>query len=64
LGNLRVLDALAQAGGLLAGACPEIIVVQANGTAQRLSVRKLFDGLHPELNVRVGMGYQITVPEC
>ena len=64
LGNLRVLAALVQAGGLLPGAGPEIIVEQANGTAQRLSVRKLFDGLHPELNIPVGMGSQITVPEC
>ena len=47
LGNLRVLAALAQAGGLLPGAGPEIIVEQANGTTQRLSVRKLFDGLRP-----------------
>ena len=64
LGNLRVLAALAQAGGLLPGAGPEIVVEQANGTTQRLSVRKLFDGLHPELNIPVGVGAQITVPEC
>ena len=55
LGNLRVLDALAQAGGLLPGAGPEIIVEQPDGTTQRLSVRKLFDGLHPELNILVGV---------
>jgi polysaccharide biosynthesis/export protein len=64
LGNLRVVDALSQAGGLLPVAGPEIIVEQANGTTERLSVRKLFDGLHPELNIRIGMGSQITVPEC
>jgi polysaccharide biosynthesis/export protein len=64
LGNLRVLTALVQAGGLLPEAGPEIIVEQPDGTTQRLSVRKLFDGLHPELNIRVGMGSQITVPEC
>jgi polysaccharide biosynthesis/export protein len=63
LGNLRVLTALVQAGGLLPGAGPEIIVEQANGTTQRLSVRKLFDGLHPELNIPVGVGAQIMVPE-
>jgi polysaccharide export outer membrane protein len=64
LGNLRVLGALAKAGGLLPEAGPEIIVEQPDGTTQRLSVRKLFDGLHPELNIRVGTGSQITVPEC
>jgi polysaccharide export outer membrane protein len=63
LGNLRVLTALVQAGGLLPGAGPEIIVEQPNGTTQRLSVRKLFDGLHPELNIPIGMGSQIMVPE-
>ena len=56
LGNLRVLGALVEAGGLLPGAGPEIIVEQANGAAQRLSVRKLFDGLHPELNIPIVMG--------
>jgi polysaccharide export outer membrane protein len=64
LGDLRVLSALVEAGGLLPGAGPEIIVEQANGTTQRLSVRKLFDGLHPELNIPLGIGSQITVPEC
>jgi protein involved in polysaccharide export with SLBB domain len=49
LGNLRVLGALIEAGGLLPGAGPEIDVEQANGTIQRMSVRELFDGLHPEL---------------
>jgi polysaccharide export outer membrane protein len=65
LGNLRLLGVrLAQAGGLLPGAGPEVIVEQPDGTTQRLSVRKLFDGLHQELNIRVGLGSQITVPEC
>jgi polysaccharide biosynthesis/export protein len=64
LGNLRVLGALVQAGGLLPGAGPEIIVEQPNGTTQRLSVKKLFDGLHPELNIPIGVGTQISVPEC
>ena len=64
LGNLRVLGALAQAGGLLSEAGPEIIVEQPDRATQRLSVRKLFDGLHPELNILVGVGAQIMVPEC
>jgi polysaccharide biosynthesis/export protein len=64
LGDLRVLGALSQAGGLLPDAGPEIIVEQANGGVQRLSVRELFDGLHPELNIPLLAGAQIRVPEC
>jgi hypothetical protein len=64
LGNLRVLAALFQAGGLLPEAGPEIIVDQPDGTTQRVSVRKLFDRLHPERNIPIGAGAQITVPEC
>jgi polysaccharide export outer membrane protein len=64
LGDLRVLGALSQAGGLLPEAGPEIIVEQADGTSQRISVRELFDGLHPKLNIPVLAGAQIRVPEC
>lgn len=64
VGDLRVLDALSQAGGLLPEAGLEITVEQANGSSQRLSVRELFDGLHPQLNVRVHAGALIRVPEC
>ena len=64
LGDLRVLGALSQAGGLLPDAGPEIILEQANGSAQRISVRQLFDGLHPELNIPVTAGGQIRVPQC
>lgn len=64
LGDLRVLDALSQAGGLLPEAGPEIIVEQANGSSQRLSVRELFDGLHPNVNILVAAGAKIRVPEC
>jgi polysaccharide biosynthesis/export protein len=64
VGNLRLLGALSQAGGLLPEAGPEIIVEQANGAMQRLSVRKLFDGLHPELNILILAGAQIRVPQC
>jgi polysaccharide biosynthesis/export protein len=63
-GNLRVLGALSQAGGLLPDAGPEIIVEQANGSLQRLSVRELFDGLHPQLNIPILAGAQIRVPQC
>jgi polysaccharide export outer membrane protein len=69
IGNLRLLDALSQAGGLLPEAGPEVIVEQgngeqANGSMQRLSVRQLFDGYHPELNILVHAGAQIRVPQC
>jgi polysaccharide export outer membrane protein len=64
LGNLRLLAALSQAGGLLPEAGPEIIVEQADGRTHRVSVRNLFDGLHPELNIPIFPGAQIRVPQC
>src|ERR1700733_734401 len=64
IGNLRLLDALSQAGGLLPEAGPEVIVEQANGSMQRLSVREIFDGFHPQLNIRILAGAQIRVPSC
>jgi polysaccharide export outer membrane protein len=64
IGNLRILSALSQAGGLLPDAGPEVIVEQANGSTQRLSVRQLFDGYHPELNILIRAGAQIRVPQC
>ncbi len=64
VGNLRLLEALSQAGGLSPEAGPEVIVEQGNGTMQRLSVRQLFDGYHPELNILVHAGAQIRVPQC
>jgi polysaccharide export outer membrane protein len=64
LGDLRLLDALGQAGGLLPEAGPEIIVEQANGSSQAISVRELFDGLHPRLNIPVIAGARIRVPQC
>jgi polysaccharide export outer membrane protein len=64
VGDLRLLGALSQAGGLLPDAGPEIIVEQANGSLQRLSVREIFDGFHPQLNIRIFAGAQIRVPVC
>jgi polysaccharide export outer membrane protein len=64
IGNLRLLDALSQAGGLMPEAGPEVIVEQANTQMQRLSVRQLFDGYHPELNILIHAGAQIRVPQC
>src|ERR1700761_746097 len=62
IGDLRLLGALSQAGGLLPEAGPEIVVEQANGSMLRMPVRQLFDGLHPELNIRILAGAQIRVP--
>src|SRR3984957_13021676 len=42
LGDLRVLGALSQAGGLLPEAGPEIIVEQPDGSSRRRSVKELF----------------------
>jgi polysaccharide export outer membrane protein len=64
VGDLRLLGALSQAGGLLPEAGPEIVVEQASGSLQRLSVRKIFDGFHPQLNIRILAGAQIRVPAC
>jgi polysaccharide biosynthesis/export protein len=64
IGNLRLLAALSQAGGLLPNAGPEVIVEQAYGSMRRLSVRQLFDGFHPELNLLIRPGAQIRVPQC
>jgi polysaccharide biosynthesis/export protein len=64
VGNLRLLAALSQAGGLLPEAGPEVIVERANGSSQRVLVRDLFDGRHPELNIPIEAGAQIRVPEC
>jgi polysaccharide export outer membrane protein len=62
VGDLRLLGALSQAGGLLPEAGPEIIVEQPEGSFERLSVRELFDGFHPQLNIRLLAGAQIRVP--
>jgi polysaccharide export outer membrane protein len=62
LGDLRLLDAISQAGGLLPEAGPEITVERSDGSSQRISVRDLFDGLHPELNVAIFAGARIRVP--
>jgi polysaccharide biosynthesis/export protein len=63
IGNLRLLGALSQAGGLLPEAGPEISVEQATGPIQHISVRELFDGSHPELNIPILAGAQIRVPQ-
>ena len=63
LGNLHVLNALSQAGGLVPDAGPEVIVESAGGQIQRLSVRELYDGHHPELNLPIVAGTKIRVPQ-
>jgi polysaccharide export outer membrane protein len=63
-GSTRLLDALNDAGGLLPEAGPEIVIERASGGSQRVSVRQLFDGRHPELNLAIMGGDQIRVPEA
>ena len=63
-GNTRLLDALNDAGGLLPETGPEIVIERRDGDSQRLSVRQLFDGRHPELNLPIRGGDKIRVPEA
>ena len=62
--DLHVLSALSQAGGLTADAGAEIFVEQPNQSVQRLAVKDLFDGRHPELNLPIASGTLIRVPQA
>ena len=64
LGDLHLLDTISQAGGLLPEAGPEITVENPGAVLQRISVRDLFDGLHPGLNIPIKSGARIRVPAC
>ena len=69
IGNVRLLDALARAGGVdpnLAG--PEIIVTRPNGDSnaqsiQRIPVKALINATDPDLNIKLTGGEQIRVPD-
>jgi polysaccharide export outer membrane protein len=63
-GNLHLLDALSQAGGLLPEAGPEITVERPDGSSQKIPLRGLYDGLHPELNIALLAGSRVRVPTC
>jgi polysaccharide biosynthesis/export protein len=67
IGPLRLLDALARAGGLTDEAGPEILITRAENeraTAQiqRITVKALLNAASPELNVALTGGEEITVP--
>lgn len=67
-GNITLLDALTRADGLATEAGSEILVTHAmtNGktVTQRIAIRELFEGEHPELNQRLTGGEEIRVPEA
>lgn len=67
VGPVRLLDALAKAGGLTEDAGPEILITRAEGersTAEtrRVPVKALLNAASPELNVALAGGEEITVP--
>jgi polysaccharide export outer membrane protein len=65
-GNVTLLDAITRAEGLAPEAGAEILVTRgaADGkpSIQRIPVKALFDGGHPQLNPRLGGGEEIRVP--
>lgn len=74
LGNVTLLEALAQAEGLTMDAGPDILVTRskpldsqaAGGPAaltKRISVRALIDGADPDLNLKLAGGDEVRVPE-
>jgi len=70
-GPVRLLEALARAGGLAPEAGPEILVThpQSAGAAslpfvQRILVNSLIDGADPALNIALTGGEEIRVPEA
>jgi polysaccharide export outer membrane protein len=72
LGPVRLLDALARAGGLSESAGTEIVVLrthtetnsQAKDLLTRIPVQPLLDGSQPELNIPISGGEEIRVPEA
>jgi polysaccharide export outer membrane protein len=64
VGNLHLIEAISQAGGLLPEAGPDITVERPDGSSQRIAVRSLYDGQHPELNVALSAGSRVRVPTC
>lgn len=70
IGTVRLLDALARAGGLdTANAGFEIVVTKPNGgtgaapSIQRVPVKALMNGTDPDLNIVLTGGEEIRVPE-
>jgi len=70
IGTVKLLDALARAGGLdSANAGYEIVVTKANGpgstapAVQHIPVKSLINGTDPDLNIVLSGGEEIRVPE-
>ncbi len=65
-GNVTLIEALTRAEGLAPEAGSEILLTHAvgNPATERISVKTLFAGRHPELNPRLAGGDEIRVPEA
>ena len=69
LGNMKLLDALARAQGIAPEAGPEIVVSRPVAGSEdkesiRISVKELFAGQDPTLNISLHGGEEILVPEA
>jgi polysaccharide export outer membrane protein len=67
IGPLRLLDALARAGGLTEDAGPDILITRSEGEREsaetrRVPVKALLNAAGPDLNVALAGGEEITVP--
>jgi len=70
-GKVTLLDAISQAGGLTSDAGAEILVTSATASPDspaplivRVPVRGLLDGVDPALNLTLGGGEEVRVPEA
>ena len=66
-GNMSLLDALTRADGLAPEAGSEILLTRVTAgktVTERIQVRELLEGEHPELNQRLVGGEEIRVPEA
>jgi polysaccharide export outer membrane protein len=67
IGPMRLLDAVARAGGLTEDAGPEILITRARSeragaTTEHIQVKALLNAASPELNVSLTGGEEITIP--
>jgi polysaccharide biosynthesis/export protein len=67
--DLKLLDAIARSGGIAPEAGPELIVSRSAGAGLpeeniRISIKDLFSGQNPELNLSLRGGEEVRVPEA
>jgi polysaccharide export outer membrane protein len=62
IGQTRLLDALAKAGGLSQEAGPELVLRREDGTMQNFVLKKLLSGDSEGMNVMLEGGEEIRVP--